>query len=236
LGFPLGPFPPVACLTMNDIEALRSEIRDLLRRHEQGDIPTRSFEHKLAVRTVDLYRAVIRGRLQKDESILAEHHVVHSHLRLSQSILKEADQQAVSLFGTDRRLFRIRSILSPGRPATCDSRDDTVVDEIPYTSVTAIRIRREIRVGEIAAGVTIGVFAWIFRPWLQVTGIFLLGLGVLGILHGLVLPTRWMEVGMAGRPHPEPIRIHGLRKKSARNLLRLLRKHLAVTGARAARS
>ena len=217
---------------MNDIEALRSEIRDLLRRHEQGDIPPRSFERKLAERTVDLYRAVIRQRLRKDESILAEHHVVHSHLRLSQSILKEADQQAVSLFGTDRALFRIRSILSPGRPVTCDSRDDTVLDEIPYSGITGIRIRREIRVGEIAAGVAIGVFAWVFRHWLQVTGIFLLGLGALGILHGLVLPTRWTEVEMAGRTHPEPIRIHALRKKSARNLLRLLRKQLALMGAR----
>lgn len=216
---------------MNEIDALRSEIQDLHRRHERGDIPSRRFEQAVAERSLDLYRVVVRARLEKSESVLAEHHVVHSHLRLSQSILKEADQQAVSLFGTDRRLFRIRSVLSPGRPVTCDSRDETVLDEIRYSGITGIRVRREIRVGEIAAGVAICTFAWAFRSWLEVTGVFLLGLGVLGVLHALVLPTRWMEVETLGGPHSEPIKIHALRKKSARNLVRMIYKQRAGAGA-----
>ena len=207
---------------MNDIDALRSEIQDLHCRHERGDIPSRRFEQALAERSVSLYRAVVQQRLREGESLLAEHHVVHSHLRLSQSILKEADQRSVSLFGTDRRLVRIRSVLSPGRPVTCDARDETVLDEVPYSGITGICVRREIRVGEIVAGITICLFAWVFRSWLEVTGVFLVGLGVFGILHALVLPTRWMEVETVGRPHIDPIKIHALRKKSARNLLRLL--------------
>jgi hypothetical protein len=209
---------------VNEIDALRSEIQDLHRRRDRGDIPSRRFEQALADRSLDLSRAVIRDRLRKGESLLAEHHVIHSHLRLSQSILKEADQQAVSLFGTDRRLFRLRSVLSPGRPATCDSRDETVLDEVPYSSITGIRAQREIRIGEIVAGVTICMFAWAFRSWLEVTGVFLLGLGVFGILHALLLPTRWVEVEAMGATHSEPIKIHAVRKKSARNLLRLLRR------------
>src|SRR5574341_2012220 len=121
-----------------EADALRSEIRDLHRRHERGDIPSRRFEHALAERSVDLCRAVVRERLRQGEPLVAEHHVIHSHFRLSQSVLKEADQQAVSLFGTDRRLLRIRSILSPGRPATCDSQDETVLDEVPYSRITGI--------------------------------------------------------------------------------------------------
>ena len=215
---------------MNEADALRSEIQDLHRRHERGDIPSRRFEQALAERSVSLYRAVIRQRLREGESLRAEHHVVHSHLRLSQSILREADQQAVSLFGTDRRLFRIRSVLSPGRPVTCDSRDETVLDEVPYSGITGIPVRREIRVGEIAAGVTICMFAWVFRSWLEVTGVFLLGLGAFGILHALLLPTRWMEVETRGGPRTEPIKIHALRKKSARSLVRLLRQRGAALG------
>ncbi len=217
-------------MPMNDSDTLRSEIQDLYRRHERGDIPPRRFEQALAERSLDLYRAVVRERLRDGESVVAEHHVIHSRLRLSQSILKEADQQAVSLFGTDRRLFRIRSVLSPGRPVTCDSRDETVLDEVPYSGISGIRIGREIRLGEIVAGVMICTFAWVFRSWLEVTGVFLLGLGVLGILHAFVLPTRWMELETRGRAHPEPIKIHALRKMSARNLLRLLRQRGAVSG------
>ncbi len=219
---------------MNEIDALRSEIQDLHRRHERGDIPSRRFEQAVAERSLDLYRVVVRARLEEGESVLAEHHVVHSHLRLSQSILKEADQQAVSLFGTDRRLFRIRSVLSPGRPVTCDSRDETVLDEVSYSSITGIRAQREIRVGEIAAGVAICMFAWAFRSWLEVTSGFMLGLGVLGILHALLLPTRWMEVETLGATRSEPIKIHAVRKKSARGLLRLLRERGAPSGAHGA--
>ncbi len=216
---------------MNEIDALRSEIQDLHRRHERGDIPSRPFEQAVAERSLDLYRVVVRARLEEGESVLAEHHVVHSHLRLSQSILKEADQQAVSLFGTDRRLFRIQSVLSPGRPVTCDSCDETVLDEVSYSSITGIRGQREIRIGEIVAGVTIGMFAWAFRSWLDVTGVFLLGLGVLGILHALLFPTRWMEVKRLGATHSEPIKIHAVRKKSARILLRLLRRQQFTSAA-----
>jgi len=41
---------------------------------------------------------------------------------------------------------------------------------------------------------------------------------VLGVLHALVLPTRWIEIRAPARLAPEPWRILAVRKKSARAL------------------
>ncbi|MEW6368073.1 MAG: hypothetical protein AB1714_25885 [Acidobacteriota bacterium] len=208
-------------------EALRASIGDLYARRDRGEVHGRRFERELAEKTVELYRSVIKDRLQKDEAILGEHHVIHSHLRLSQSILRDPDQIAVSLFGTDRRLLRIRSVIAPGRPVTCDQRDQTVVDVIPYSIMRGLHVRREIRTGEMTAGVVICVVALLFRSWLWITGTLLIALGVLGIIHGLLLPTRWIEIELAGDRDAEPVRVHGLRRGSARRLVRLLREKVA---------
>ena len=52
-----------------------------------------------------------------------------------------------------------------------------------------------------------------------------LGLGLLGILHGLLLPTRWVQVETLD-PASEPILIHALRKKSARGMVKFLREKM----------
>ena len=69
--------------------------------------------------------------------------------------------------------------------------------------------------------------AYIFHDWLAITGPILFGLGILGMLHALILPTRWIEVRTVDiLPANEPILIYAIRKKSAKELVRRLREKL----------
>jgi hypothetical protein len=213
---------------MTDLDTLRAELRRLVVGRQRGDIPERGFERTFVEKTLDLYRAVIRDRLAKDEAIRIEHHVVHAHLRLSQSVLREPEQHAVSLFLTARRLLRLRSVVSPGRAPTCDEGDGTVIDEVSLDRIDRLKVHREVRWGEAAAGVVIAMVAWLGRPLLAATGPILLALGALGILHALLLPTRWCEVVTYGEAAGEPWRIFALSRKSGRALVRALRAHVVA--------
>ena len=209
------------------MDALREEIRQLFLRHARGDIREKSFQRALVHYATELYRAVAKGRMAQGERILQEHHVVRAHMRLTQSVLKEPQQETVSLFATDRRLVRLRSTLAPGQSATCDERDETVVDEVQLDCIVGFQVHRQIRPGEICAGLAIAGVGSLFYSWLSVTGPLLIGLGVLGALHGLLLPTRWVEV----KTHTtiaNSILIYAVWKKSGRNLLRLLRQKARV--------
>jgi hypothetical protein len=65
--------------------------------------------------------------------------------------------------------------------------------------------------------------ALLFSSWLSITGPALILLGVLGMLHALLLPTRWVEVvGVGPEAVSGPILIYTLRKKSARKLVKSL--------------
>ena len=206
-----------------EVEALRHKIRGLYPKRKIGDLTEKVFQKELIERTLDLYRALLKSRLQKGEFIIKEHHVVRAHLKLTQSVLKEPEQETISLFTTDRRLFRIQSILLPNRPPTADEEDKTVISEVPLKKIQALNPRRQIRWGEIGVGAVMGVLALLFAPWLSFTGPFLVGLGAAGILHGLLLPTRWIEIIINGSGPPlEPIPIYTLRKRSARDLVQYL--------------
>lgn len=206
-----------------DLDALRTEIRELCARYARGDIRERSFQRSLAERTVNLYRAFVQRCMAGDETILREHHVVLAHTRVTQSLLKEPEQQALSLFATDWRLFRLRSALLPGRPVTCDDGDRTVVDEVAYDHIDRLQLHRKVRPGEILVGLAIMCFAIIFYSWLSLTGPLMIVLGLLGILHGLLLPTRWIEVRTQDQSTEDSILIHALRKKSGKGLVQFLR-------------
>jgi len=206
-----------------EADSLRSKIRGLYPKRERGDLTEKAFQRELIERTLDLYRALLKGRLQKGESIIKEHHVVRAHLKLTQSVLREPEQETISLFTTDRRLFRIQSILLPNRPPTADEEDKTVISEVPLKKIQALNPRRQIRWGEIGVGAVMGGLALLFASWLSFTGPFLIGLGAAGILHGLLLPTRWIEIIINGSGPPlEPIPIYTLRKRSARDLVQYL--------------
>ena len=181
------------------------------------------FQRELAERTLDLYRALLKARFQKGEAIQREHHVVRAHTRLTHTVLREPEQETVSLFATDRRLFSVQSNLMPDHPPTADEKDQTVIREIPFKKSLTLTPRRQLRWGETGVGAAMGVFALLFASWLSFTGPFLIGLGAAGMAHGLILPTRWMEVDAPESDSPQdPIAIYALRKKSARNLVQFL--------------
>jgi hypothetical protein len=213
-----------------DAEALRREIDGLYVKRSIGDLTEKAFQRDLSERTVDLYRNLIHGRLASEEAIHAEHHVVKAHMKVTQSVLREPEQEAISLFATDRRLFYLRSSLVPDRPPTADEKDGTRVDEVPFERIEALKLRRQIRLGEMGVGAGMCCFALLFTSWLSVTGPFMAGLGLLGMLHALLLPTRWVEViGVGPEPASGPIVIYALRKKSARRLRRYIREKIKRT-------
>ncbi|MFZ2445662.1 MAG: hypothetical protein WAW37_04850 [Syntrophobacteraceae bacterium] len=210
-------------MTTIDVEPLRQRIAKLHVDRTVGDVTEKRFMREVAEATVDLYRAVIKRKLAEGEEILAEHHAISSHFRVTQSLLREPEQHATSLFLTDRRLLRLRSTVFPGQPTTADSRDATVVDEIKFDRIAGLRTRRQFRVGEAGVGAVMVVFSIIFMDFLSITSPILIGLGGLGILHTVLGPTRWIEVQTTGEATEHPIVIHTVRKKSARKLIRLLR-------------
>lgn len=207
------------------MDEIREDIRKLHLAHARGDLREKAFQRALAQRTMDLYRALAQSRLVPGERILKEHHVVEAHMKLTQSVMREPEQMATSLFLTQRRLLRVRSYIRPGQPATADHRDSTVLDELPLAGVRLIHTRRRIRPGEIGAGLAMAVVALLLWEWLEITGAVLLGLGLLGALHGLLVPTRWLEIVGKGVKE-EPFLILAPGKKSAKELVKDLRGQL----------
>jgi hypothetical protein len=210
--------------TKTDPDAIRKELLEILHKRERGDLNERSFQRAFTERTVDLFKVIVSQRLAQNEAILQEHHVIRSHFKVTQPVIKEPEQLATSLFATDRRLIRLRCMIQPNAPVRCDETDRTMIDKVPYDRIESLKMRRQVRSGEIGVGLTIAALAFIFQSMLQITGVFMVGLGLLGALHGALLPTRWIEVITIAPENPDdPILIHALRKKSARQLRRLLR-------------
>lgn len=207
---------------MTEVSSLKAELRELHEKGLTGEIPRRKLEGTVAEKTVALYRAAVLSRLDGGERIVAEHHAVLGHLHLAESVLREPDQEAISLFSTDRRLIRVRSLVSNERPVSLSEEDGTVIDELPLEFIEGLVVRRQVRWGEAATGIAIAAVALIFKPWLLVTGTLLLALGGLGVLHALLLPTRWIEILSPTRLASEPWRILAARKKSARTLRNFL--------------
>ena len=205
-----------------EADTLRQKIRGLYPKRDRGDLTEKAFQKELTEQTVDLYRAVIKPRLAKGEAIQKEHHVAQAHFRLTQSVLREPEQQAISFFSTERRLFRVTSSLLPNRPPTADDKDQTRIDEIPLNKIKSLTLRRQIRWGEAGVGAAMIAFALLFAPWLSFTGPVLIGLGGAGILHGLLLPTRWFEIIPQEPQGGEPMSVYALRKRSARDLVQFL--------------
>jgi hypothetical protein len=168
--------------------------------------------------------------MAEGETIECEHHTIWTHFRLMQSILREPAQQATSLFLTDRRLYRLQSTIMPDRPPTADSGDQTSVEGFRLDRILALKKMLQIRLGEVLLGTAFGAGAVVFHNWLTITAPFLGGLGILGVLHGLLLPTRWIEVELVNGSRPaDPILIYAVWKDSAKQLARLLQERLSLS-------
>jgi hypothetical protein len=207
----------------DDVNGLRENVAQLYPKRDRGDLRERDFQKEVAEQTVALYRAVIKKQMAEGETVACEHHTIWTHFRLMQSILREPAQQATSLFLTDKRLYRLQSTIMPEQPPTADRRDQTTVDVISVDRIHALKKHFQIRFGEMLLGALFFGIGIVFRHWLSLTGPFLAGLGILGVLHALIMPTRWIEIEIAdGSKIADPIRIHALRKKSAKELVHRL--------------
>ncbi len=213
-------------------DELRRELRSLYERYASGDVPERIFQKQIGEMSVELSRAVVRDRLSPGETLLAEHHLIHSRLKLTQSILEEPEQAIASFFASDRAIYRVNGALLRGRIVSCDQADSTTVESLSYEGIRQLVPRRETRWGEAMTGLVIVLVALTFRDALALTGPLLLVLGVLGTLHGLLLPTRWIEIVPHG-DHPSPSwALHGVHRRSARKLVTVLRRALGAAECR----
>jgi hypothetical protein len=206
-----------------DTDDLRQELRDLFERRARGDVRDKDFRRLVAEKSVALSRVVASASLLPGEAILAEHHLEHSHFKLNQSLLDEPEQAIASFFASKHRLIRVRSTMDPGRPVSCDDADQTIVDEMAYRNMRQAVVRKEIRWGELAVGCMIVLMALLMGRTLAVTGPLLVVLGLAGMLHGLLLPTRWIEIVPRGAEVDPPFLIHGIRRKGARKILAIIR-------------
>jgi len=208
------------------IEGLRKDITALWEKRARGDVSERAFQKESEGRVLDLCRALVRHRIGEGESVLFEHHAVRAHTKIAGSVLRESEQEFISLLATERRLFRLRAILTPDQPLLFLVGDQDAVEDLPYASTSAVVVCTQRRKGEIIAGLAIGGLAILGHPWLQITSSALFLLGIAGALHGLLVPTRWAEVLQQPPAASPPFQIWALRKKSARLLLKFLRQRI----------
>jgi hypothetical protein len=208
------------------IDGLRKDITTLWAKRARGDVPERAFQKQSEQAVLDLCRALVGQWLGSGESILFEHHAVRAHTKMAGSVLRESEQEFISLLATERRLFRLRTILTPDQPVLFLTDERDAADELAYASASGVAVRTQRRKGQIVAGLVIAGFAVLAHPWLQITGTALFLLGVAGALHGLLVPTRWAEVLQPQPTVSPPFQIWALRKKSARQLLKFLRQKI----------
>jgi len=221
------PRPPLGKGGGGDFtEGLRKDIAELWAKRARGDVSERAFQKQSEQFVLDLCRALVQRRIAEGESIRFEHHAVRAHTKIAGSVLRESEQEFISLLATERRLFRLRTILTPDQPILFLSDDRDTVDELAYASASGVTVRTQRRKGQILAGLVIAGFALLGHSWLQITGTALFLLGIAGALHGLLVPTRWAEVLQPEPPASPPFQIWALRKKSARLLLKFLRQRI----------
>lgn len=208
------------------IENQRKDIASLWEKRARGDLSERAFQKEGERQVLNLCRALVGQRVGEGEHVLVEHHVVRAHTKIAGSVLRESEQEFVSLLATERRLFRLRAILTPDQPVLFRDGEKDAVEQLDYATLSGLAVRTQRRKGEIIAGLVVAVFALLARSWLQVTSAAMLLLGIAGCLHGLLLPTRWAEVLERTPSVSPPFQIWALRKKSARALLRFLRQRI----------
>ncbi len=203
------------------LDEVRAEISGLAARRARGDLAEKAFRKRALQLSIELARKQASAAVP-GEAIATEHHVVHSHFRLTESLLREPEQTTVSYFAAEHSLIRVRGTLVTGAsPRTDHGAKDpasTVVDRVSYEQVRSIERRTEWRWGEVGTGLIIVLGALLLRDLLAVTGPVLVLLGVAGMIHGLLLPTRWVEIVIDDEAAPA-LAVHGVWKRSGRQFL-----------------
>ena len=173
-------------------------LADLAARFALGDLNPKRYarlrQHALAA----LGRSKVSRSLMPGETIVAEHHWVEGQTELPESPFAETGQTAGSLYATDRRLFRWRfhDCASPSAPSPPDVEE--TLECRWYAEITGVESRASFRWGEAVTGLTISVVAGLLSARLGVTGPLLLAIGVFGIVHAMMVPTRYVMVVIDG--------------------------------------
>lgn len=208
--------PPDPCREADQLETKLAALADKLK---VGDVTPKRYARARQDLLARLGRAKIAPRLDPNEAVIAEHHWVEGHPRIPDSVLKETAQIAGSLYATDRRLFlwRFQDQAVPGA-ALLDGAEETLEDRW-YRDVESLAPGRSWRWGEVMAGALIAIVALVLAGHLRMTAYFLFGIGLFGVLHGLLFPTRWVAV-ISRAQAGEPWAVWAARTKSGRALLR----------------
>ena len=205
------------------------KLEELGRRHRLGDLSAKKHERLRHEAYTDLARRLIAPHLEPGETLLLEHHWYAGHETAPVSVLRESAQAAESLFATDRRLFRWRYADKPSPDALSDPALRETLEFRRFGELSGLERRLKVRWGEALAGALIAAAAAVLWGHLQVTAPFMLGLGVLGMLHGLLWPTRAVLV-----THRDPGEVSwsvgAAGKKSGREMVALLKRKLARGG------
>lgn len=205
------------------------ELTRLDGRFALGDLTPKRYARLRQHALAELGRRKIAPWLGPGEAVVAEHHWVEGHARLPDSPFAETGQIAGSLFATDRRLFRWR-FHDGGSPSASSGVDVAeTVEFLWYAEINGLQRQSSFRLGEAVTGSIIAVFAWLMYARLAVTGPVLLAVGVFGIVHAMIVPTRYVTVVVDGADAGWPV--WAARTRSGRAVLGEVARRLAKAGA-----
>jgi hypothetical protein len=197
----------------------------LAERFALGDLNPKRYARLRQQVLAALGRSKIAPSLEPGETITAEHHWVESHARLPDAPFAETGQTAGSLYATDRRLFRWR-FHDGGSPSASPPEDvEETIESLWYAEIAGMERRSSFRWGEAITGLVIAAAAGLMYTRLGVTGPLLLAVGVFGVVHAIVIPTRYVTVVVDGADTGWPV--WAARTKSGQAVLGEVAKRLA---------
>ena len=197
----------------------------LAERFALGDLNPKRYARLRQQVLAALGRSKIAPSLDPGETIAAEHHWTESHERLPDAPFAETGQTAGSLYATDRRLFRWR-FHDGGLPsASPQGGVEETIESLWYAEIAGMERRSSFRWGEAITGLVIAAVAGLMYARLGVTGPMLLAVGVFGIIHAVVVPTRYVTVVVDGSDTGWPV--WAARTKSGQAVLGEVAKRLA---------
>jgi hypothetical protein len=209
--------------TDEQVARLQSALEDLGDAMVCGDLRPGHYVRRRQDLVAELGRSRVGCWLEPGEAIVAEHHWVEPTVTLSASALNEPVQLARSAYATSRRVFRwrFREVVQPGMPAR---ETDESLEYERYAAIAAFADECVTRWGEVAVGAAIALVALLLRGHLQlsITGPVLLGVGIFGVIHGLLCPTRYTTITPSDSAQPK-WEIWAADTKSGRRLLEEVR-------------
>lgn len=177
----------------------------LAARFALGDLNPKRYARLRQQALAALGRRKIAPLLAPGETFLAEHHWVEGHTRLPDAAFAETGQTAGSLYATDRRLFCWRFHDCPSPSASPPPDIEETLEFRWYAEIAGVERCRSFRWGEAVTGLIIAMLAGFLSTRLGVTGPLLLAVGVFGVVHAMMVPTRYVTVVFNGSDAGWPV-------------------------------